>query len=52
MLRFSRSKLTQLVGMLAIALTSALPTLSAHAQSQDYPNRNGNDLHRIGNACA
>lgn len=39
MLRFSRSKLTQVVGMLAIALTSALPTFSAHAQSQDYPNR-------------
>ena len=41
MLRFSRSKITQLCGMLAIALTSTLPTLSAHAQSQtqDYPNR-------------
>ena len=39
MLRFSPSKLTQLVGMLAVVLTSALPSFSAHAQSQDYPNR-------------
>ena len=39
MLRFSCSKLTQLAGIVALTLTGALATLSAHAQSSDYPNR-------------
>ena len=39
MLRFSRSKLTQLVSTLAIALVGTLASLNVQAQSQDYPNR-------------
>jgi tripartite-type tricarboxylate transporter receptor subunit TctC len=39
MLRFSLSKPTQLVSILAFILTGALLALNVHAQSSDYPNR-------------